>query len=759
MPLSRAFQKLAEGGLLTALAPKPPPQPMPPHFRLDLHCAYHQGPGHDTNHCSALRHAIQDLIDQGLVNLGQPSHRVQSVLLNNGSALNVYPLATVVTLDFAPSDFGSSTQTLRAYNSTQREVMGTLTIDLLIGLTTFSILFQVLRIPSFFDLLLGRPWIHQARAIPSSLHQKDSSLEGMMFVIWHDYVGTGGLEVQPHVEEMGVDDSIVDEFQHMLHKMKMGDETPSTSASVTIAPPSPDRANLFSLCFLYETTDFGVVIKPADMIDGVVPHDEYRDKMDMLGINQFLDAIQRESFSLLELFRVSVIEIAEEDQTVLAPKLPTFVVPTIDMYEGTVGPYSSVSYDSISVSAPHSPIPQMFDINNEIAQPDSDRDSFDHDSDPIDERVSPVIGDVETVDFGTNDQPRELKIGLPLSTYERDRLIHLIKSYLDVFAWSYEDMSGLDPSIVQHHLPFLPHTKPVKYNQILMALEDMKKTTFITERVPPMSGCPLLLYLSVSNMALGSSLLSTSLAIRRLRHYMTEYLVYLISRLDPLRYLFDRPALAVHDDFPDEEFVTMTRLSGWHMYFDGAANHLGYGIGVLLVSPQGDHIPRYVQGDGKTRDMKLKPYHAYLELLIENFEELKYSHIPITQNQFVDVLATLASTVDIPTNVIFRLLLIETRSTPTYCHLIDETKISPKSSNSREFILVAIDYFTKWMEAASYAKLTSARVSSFIKSHIISRYGVPHELISDRGAHLRAEVETLLQKYGIQHHKSSAYRS
>ena len=32
-------------------------------------------------------------------------------------------------------------------------------------------------------------------------------------------------------------------------------------------------------------------------------------------------------------------------------------------------------------------------------------------------------------------------------------------------------------------------------------------------------------------------------ATRRLRHYMTEYLVHLISRLDPLRYLFDRPIL------------------------------------------------------------------------------------------------------------------------------------------------------------------------------------------------------------------------
>ena len=110
--------------------------------------------------------------------------------------------------------------------------------------------------------------------------------------------------------------------------------------------------------------------------------------------------------------------------------------------------YSSVSYDSISISAPHSPTPRIFDIDDEIAQPDLDIDSFDHDSDPIDERVSPAIGDVETVDFGTEDQPRELKIGSPLSIYESDRLIHLLMSYLDVFAWSYGDMSGLNPSIV-----------------------------------------------------------------------------------------------------------------------------------------------------------------------------------------------------------------------------------------------------------------------------------------------------------------------
>ena len=58
---------------MTVLTPKPPSQPIPPQFKMDLHCAYHQGPGHETDRCIALRHAIQDLIDQGVVQLGQPS--------------------------------------------------------------------------------------------------------------------------------------------------------------------------------------------------------------------------------------------------------------------------------------------------------------------------------------------------------------------------------------------------------------------------------------------------------------------------------------------------------------------------------------------------------------------------------------------------------------------------------------------------------------------------------------------------------------
>ena len=463
---------------------------------------------------------------------------------------------------------------------------------------------------------------------------------------------------------------------------------------------------------------------------------------------------------------------------------------------------------------------------------------------------------------------------------------------------------------------------------------------------------------------------------------MTEYSVQLVSRLDPLRYLFDIPILTsrlmrwlvlltefdiqyvtqksikgsvladhlaslpiiysrvIDDDFPDEEIAGVTSFSGWRMYFDGAANHSRYGIGVLLISSHGDHIPRsvrlafadcypatnniveyetcilglettleleirrmeifgdsnlvirHIQGDWKTRDVKLRSYHAYLELLVGGFDDLSYTHLPKAHKQFADALATFASMIAISEGVVVRPVLAETRSVPVYCFLIDESwfdngmswyhdiyqflryvtypeavtakdkralrqlgtrfvihgetlyirttdgvlllcldrdsadramrevhagvcgphmggrmlarkimrtgyfwltmeidycqfvqrctecqmhgdlmhvplselhaltspwlfsvwgidiigKISPKSSSGHEFILVTIDYLMKWVETTSYAKLNAAKVATFIRLHIIYKYGVLHKLISNRGVHFKGEVDTLLQR-------------
>ncbi|RVW71713.1 hypothetical protein CK203_057108 [Vitis vinifera] len=314
-------------------------------------------------------------------------HRISSIILDNGYVLNVFPLVTTVALGFASSYFGPSTQTVRAYDDTQREVMGTLNID--------------------------------AGAIPSSLHQKishsedDFFLTGFTFdedkrqhgssefmtIIDHDTLfGLGftsseddvsymarllwsitlfrGLEVQPCVK-----DSTVDELQHMLHQMQMD-----------------------------ETTDYGVVIEPTDMIDGAVPHDEYRDEMDMLGINQFLDAVQ------IGVFR--------------------------------------------------------------------------------NERVPPATWDVETVDFGTDDQPRELKIVVEYPEWlanivlvpKKDSKVRVCVDFRDLNKVSPKDDFPLphndllvDSTAVHSMLSFMDGFSG--YNHILMALEDMEKTTFIIEKL------------------------------------------------------------------------------------------------------------------------------------------------------------------------------------------------------------------------------------------------------------------------------------
>ena len=72
-------------------------------------------------------------------------------------------------------------------------------------------------------------------------------------------------------------------------------------------------------------------------------------------------------------------------------------------------------------------------------------------------------------------------------------------------------------------------------------------------------------------------------------------------------------------------------------------------------------------------------------------------------------------------------------------------------------ILVAIDYFTKWVEAASYSMLKAKNMAQFLETNIICWFGLPQEIISDNGSHLEGKVRRVMEEYGIEHHKSSPY--
>ena len=85
-------------------------------------------------------------------------------------------------------------------------------------------------------------------------------------------------------------------------------------------------------------------------------------------------------------------------------------------------------------------------------------------------------------------------------------------------------------------------------------------------------------------------------------------------------------------------------------------------------------------------------------------------------------------------------------------------RIAPKPSNWHEYILVATDYFTKWVEATSYFVLKAKHVAQFLENNIICRLGVPQEIIFDNGSQFEGEVRRVMEEYGIEHHKSSPYQ-
>ncbi|RDX90054.1 Pol polyprotein, partial [Mucuna pruriens] len=85
--------------------------------------------------------------------------------------------------------------------------------------------------------------------------------------------------------------------------------------------------------------------------------------------------------------------------------------------------------------------------------------------------------------------------------------------------------------------------------------------------------------------------------------------------------------------------------------------------------------------------------------------------------------------------------------------------IEPKASNGHRFILVAIDCFTKWVEAASYSSVTKSVVVKFIKRDIICRYGLlVHIIINNRTNLNNKMMAELCEQFRIKHHNSTPYR-
>ncbi|XP_058732797.1 uncharacterized protein LOC131604369 [Vicia villosa] len=104
------------------------------------------------------------------------------VLIDTGSSLNMMPKATLDKIALEGLVVRPSHLVVKAFDGSQSSVFGEVDLPIVVGPHTFCINFQVMEIEPAYTCLLGRPWIHAAGAVTSTLHQKVKFVDGNSIV-------------------------------------------------------------------------------------------------------------------------------------------------------------------------------------------------------------------------------------------------------------------------------------------------------------------------------------------------------------------------------------------------------------------------------------------------------------------------------------------------------------------------------------------------------------------------------------------------
>lgn len=108
----------------------------------------------------------------------------------------------------------------------------------------------------------------------------------------------------------------------------------------------------------------------------------------------------------------------------------------------------------------------------------------------FEEKPKPNLVKTEVVNLGNLEVVQETRVSIHMTENDKKEYTECLMENKDIFAWSYADITGLSTSIVAHRLPTDP-------------------------------ACPLVK--------------------QKLRHYLSSHTTYLISRMDPLKYIFQKP--------------------------------------------------------------------------------------------------------------------------------------------------------------------------------------------------------------------------
>ncbi|XP_019256365.1 PREDICTED: uncharacterized protein LOC109234758 [Nicotiana attenuata] len=225
---------------------------------------------------------------------------------------------------------------------------------------------------------------------------------------------------------------------------------------------------------------------------------------------------------------------------------------------------------------------------------------------------------MEVVNLGNEEDVKETRISIHLEAEQKEKLVDLLQQYIDVFAWSYNDMLGLSTDTVSHRLPTDPTRPPVKqkprkFKPILSLRIKEEVTRQIEVNVHDETGRKeqVSYYLNMKftpyeakYTLIERNCCALTWIAQKLRHYMSSDIsarptqtikgIALVDHLTKNPLDGDNELLTTY--FPDKEVLFAEEdiaesYPEWRMFFDEAENFKGVEIGAVLISESGQHYP------------------------------------------------------------------------------------------------------------------------------------------------------------------------
>ncbi|XP_073120557.1 uncharacterized protein [Henckelia pumila] len=97
--------------------------------------------------------------------------KVNRILIDGGSAVNIMPLRTMKELNIATDELANSRLMIQGFNQGGQRALGAIRLELIMGDMTSSAFFHVIDSRTSYNMLLGRPWLHENGVVPSTWHQ------------------------------------------------------------------------------------------------------------------------------------------------------------------------------------------------------------------------------------------------------------------------------------------------------------------------------------------------------------------------------------------------------------------------------------------------------------------------------------------------------------------------------------------------------------------------------------------------------------